>query len=875
LIRVPDAFDAARLRYPGGEFGMAGGAVWWAGLRRARNADDFAIAIGLALALCPAAAAAAEPGVESRLSLFGLTLPDLYGPAGIAVFLGVVVFATVTAILYIRERGRWLKSKSEASTEIERLRADADRAELLLGAEPQFVVSLSGAAEPTIVGDATRVTGGPGGRRALVFGSWVQPRDAAALDAAVADLGKRGERFNLTVTSLSNNAVEVEGRPVAGRAVIRFRDVGPERTERLKVEAQLEEARAALAASRTILDALPHPAWLKNQTRGLVWVNSAYIHAVEATSREDAVRKSADILDARQRLTAEREIDRGGIFHHRGPMVIGGRRAVLDAVEVIGPQGGGGLAVDMTELDQVRSDLERQMQSHVGTLDQLPTAVAIFDQAQRLTFSNQAYRLLWGLEPRFLDSHPSDGEVLEQLRTLRRLPEQANFQEWKRQFLDAYRSLENRETWWHLPDGRTLRVVIRPNPQGGVTYLFDDVSERVELQSKYNELMKVRRETLDALKEGVFVFSTDGRLKLFNRAVAKMWKLPREVLKLKPHIDEIVRLARILAPDVDLWANLKATIAGVTDQRTGFHGRIVRRDESTIDCFAAPLPDGATLVTFTDVTAGVQAEKALKERNEALEKAGRLRNDFIHNVSYELRSPLTTIIGFAQLLDDPRVGPLMPRQIEYIDHIKRSSAALLTLINDILDLQTIDYGDLELSIGPVDVREVIGTVRDGVQDRLAEARIALDVDVADDVRPIEADGKRLRQVVFNLLTNAIGFSEAGQTVRIAAMADDDHLVLTVADQGRGIPQDQLARVFDRFESHTRGTRHRGMGLGLSLVRSFVEAHGGEVTIASEPGKGTIVTCKLPHTARIAPGGTRTEAIETDARTVPNPQIREA
>ncbi len=217
----------------------------------------------------------------------------------------------------------------------------------------------------------------------------------------------------------------------------------------------------------------------------------------------------------------------------------------------------------------------------------------------------------------------------------------------------------------------------------------------------------------------------------------------------------------------------------------------------------------------------------------------------MHHVSYELRSPLTNIIGFTELLGDETVGALNPRQREYADHIMRSSAALLVIINDILDLASIDAGSMELTRERVDVQTTIAAAVRGIGDRLAEADIALVLDVPPDIGSFVADGKRIRQILFNLLSNAVGFSAPGQQVRVCARKDGESLVLEVVDQGRGMPPEVMARVFERFESHTLGTRHRGVGLGLSIVRSFVELHGGRIDIASSPGAGTRVTCTFP------------------------------
>jgi signal transduction histidine kinase len=397
---------------------------------------------------------------------------------------------------------------------------------------------------------------------------------------------------------------------------------------------------------------------------------------------------------------------------------------------------------------------------------------------------------------------------------------------------------------WHLPDGRTMRVVTTPNPEGGVIYLFDDVTERLDLERRYDSLIRVQGETLDNLAEAVAVFGSDGRLRLYNPAFVRMWRLSPEMLSDRPHIEALSGWSRPLHGDHAIWQKLKATITAM-DNREPVVGRIERPDGNVVDCATMPLPDGATLVTFQDVTDTVNVERALRERNEALETADKLKIDFVHHVSYELRSPLTNIIGFAHFLGDPVTGSLTEKQREYLAYITVSTNALLAIINNILDLATIDAGAMTLNLGPVDVRRTMEAAAEGVQDRLIKNGIRLEIRAAPDIGSFVADERRVRQSLFNLLANAVGFSPAGEVVTFAAQRLKDAVVFSVTDRGPGIPADVRDKVFDWFETHSLGSRHRGTGLGLSLVRSFVELHGGSVTLESAVGRGTTVTCVFP------------------------------
>jgi signal transduction histidine kinase len=770
---------------------------------------------------------------------------DITAAAPFAVVGGLALFAAATAFFHVRERRRAGQREAALNAELAELRLRCDRADVVLAAERRIIVSFGHReAEPVIEGDISILGEGASPRRVLAFGSWLTAASAQALEAALDRLKQNGEAFELVLRSGPGRFFEAEGSAVSGQAVLRLREITAERLELTRLRETLATTHGDLEGLQALLDAIPQPVWLRDGEGEILWVNAAYARAVEAHDAGEAVNRRLELLDEPARLASEAQRGKGHSYAARVPAVVAGQRRTLDVVETPTGAGSAGIATDVTELEAMRADLQRQMQAHVRTLDQLSTAVAIFDGAERLVFYNSAYRQLWDLDPAFLDSRPKDGEILDRLRTDRRLPEQADFRVWKKEMLAAYQALEPQEHWWHLPDGRTLRVVGNPDPKGGVTYLFDDVTERVHLESRYNALIRARGETLDSLREGVVVFGTDGRLTLFNPAFAAIWNLEPDLLAGHPHMDEIVALCGHLSEEAD-WSELRAAVTGLHDSRTGHSQRIKRPDGSVVDCVTAPLPDGSTLITFTDVTATVSVERALTERNEALEKTSRLRDDFVHHVSYELRSPLTNIIGFAQLLGDETVGALNEKQREYTSHITKSSAALLAIINDILDLATIDNGTIELDLGPVNVRETIAAAVRGLEDRLAERNVHLVVDVPPSVGFFVADAKRVRQVLFNLLSNAIGVSSNDQTVKVAARKTDDEVVFSVSDEGPGIPADIRARVFDRFESHPTAQRHRGVGLGLSIVRSFVELHGGRVELDSAPGRGTTVSCHFP------------------------------
>src|SRR4029077_8849397 len=231
----------------------------------------------------------------------------------------------------------------------------------------------------------------------------------------------------------------------------------------------------------------------------------------------------------------------------------------------------------------------------------------------------------------------------------------------------------------------------------------------------------------------------------------------------RPHAEAVTAWCQALHDENAVWRNLRASVTAI-DNREPITARIERRDGAVLDLTTMPLPDGATLVTFQDRTDTVNVERALRERNEALEAADSIKIDFVHHVSYELRSPLTNIIGFANLLGDPAFGSLTSKQHEYLGYITTSTNALLALINNILHLATIDAGAMSLNLSSVDIRASMQEAAEGVQDRLLKDNIKLDISAAPGIGSFTADQRRLRQVLFNLLSNAVGFSPAGASV---------------------------------------------------------------------------------------------------------------
>jgi len=676
----------------------------------------------------------------------------------------------------------------------------------------------------------------------LHFPGWLEHDSVDALTAAIKTLRSAGTPFNIGVRTKSNELLEADGRTAGGAAMLRFRPLAGERRQITELAYDARKLGKQVERLSAVLDASPMPVWLRSPDGKLVWVNRAYVKAVEAP-HSDAV------LKAGLEIANEAKIDRSQAnpktgFAGRVHAVIAGAMRALNIHEIDLAEGKAGFAVDMSALEDAEKELDRHIKAHASTLDKLDTAIAIFGPDQRLRFHNAAYAALWPIDSKWLETRPSDGEILDRLRSQRCLPEEANYREWRTKQLSAYTTLEMRETWWYLPDGRSLHVICEQHPFGGVTYLYENATNEIQLQSRYNELIGVQRETLDNLEEGVALFGSDGRLKLFNPVFAQFWNFEIPMLDQEPHIDSLAKRGSQTDTAASAWDEIKSSVTRLDSERSSVNGKLTTT-ERVLQYATVPLPDGNTLLTFSDVSASTRMERALRDRADALEAADRLKNMFLSNVSYEIRTPLTSVLGFAESLQMGIAGPLSAKQKEYVIDIRQSSEELKNIIDAIIDLSAIDAGAMELNLEQIDVSALLQSAAEKLSAAIERRDLTLNIEVAGNVASFVADRQRVEQIVLNLLSNAVGFSTQGGLVRIGARRVGANLQLWVSDSGRGIEPEFQKQAFDRFQSRPVPGGHRGPGLGLAIVKSFVELHEGQVSLLSKINQGTTVLCTFP------------------------------
>lgn len=679
--------------------------------------------------------------------------------------------------------------------------------------------------------------------------------------AALAELAERsastGGGFAMAVRALgSTRVLEVRGSPAPppfepGAVLLWFTDVTDGEGEMAALREQVRRLTAALDALSGLIEAAPFPMWHRGPDLRLAMVNSAYVDAVEAESAAAVVEAGIELVD-----DSDAPAQAAAVHEQREPQArtvpatIAGERRMMRVVEVpLGEAGVAGYAIDVEDREQARADLARFVRAQRDMLDRLSAGVAQFGRDRALIFFNQPFARIFALKAEFLADRPEFNHILDGMREAGNLPEVRDYPDWKQERGRWFTSgLAADEEDWLLPGGKHLRVVAQPLPDGGLLLIFEDRTEQLQLASARDTLLRVRTATFDNLFEAVGVFASDGRLNLWNNRFRELWQFEEELLASHPRVDALTPHIGKKLKNRSHAGLVRELVRSATVERKQRSGRVSLTDGREFEFAAVPLPDGNALFTMLDVTASRTVEAALRERTDALEQADRLKTAFVSNMSYELRTPLTSIAGFAEMLAGGYAGKLPPTAADYVSAILESVVRLGVLIDNVLDLTQSDSGSLLLAEDKVDVAALCEEAAEGLREVAARKDIDFACEIARGVGAVTGDRRRLGQALDNVLRNAFAYTDPGGRVLLHAAGTKKGTEITVSDNGRGIAPADQARVFDRFHRTAvpAAAEEAALGLGLPLARQFVEAHGGTIELVSEVGQGTTVTIRLPR-----------------------------
>ena len=773
-----------------------------------------------------------------------------------AVILGIVLAAWLGAAVWALSTGRRMRREGT------QVQGRYDRLSSLLASAPAapIIIHADGRVEaadrlakwlgkdrvPAFVSELTAPDGG------------LEPDDASALSQEIAAAQRAGRSFALAVRGEgSSRLLLVRGAPAgpvlaeSGGVVLWIFDATDSQSEIQALTSKVEQLRDALEALAGLVEAAPFPMWHRTPDMRLSLVNAAYVRAVDGANAADVIAQGIELVEAIGGLgpeaAAEQALSEDRAVERLVPATIDGERRTMRVVDVpLGEAGVAGFAMDQNELEQARVEHRRLEAAQRDLLDRLSAGVARFGPDRTLGFWNQPFMSLFGLDQEHLADHPVFERVLDRMREARRLPEHRDFPAWRAERRDWFLSPDPREENWLLADGTHLRVYAQPLPDGGLLLIFEDRTEQVQLSSARDTLLRVRTATFDNLFESIGVFSSDGRLSLWNSRFRSIWDISEDLLAQHPRIDELLRAvqSRLAKPQ---QANLvRELVRAATVERKQRVGHVGFADGRIFEFAAIPLPDGNALFTMLDVTDSRRVEQVLRDRNEALEQADRVKTAFVTNMSYELRTPLTTIAGFAEMMSAGYAGDISDSAKEYVDGILQSTNRLGMLIDNVLDLTQGEAGTLPIDRAPVDLAALAKDCVARIKGEASAKGIDLAVSLHETLGQVEGDSRRIGQALDHLLENAVCYSGRGARVLLHGDGSGDSARLVVSDNGPGISPQRRATIFDAAARAEQARSGEKAGIGLPLAKQLAEAHGGSLQLVSEQGQGTMAVIELPR-----------------------------
>jgi len=637
-----------------------------------------------------------------------------------------------------------------------------------------------------------------------------------------------------------------------GAALVWVFDFTESHAEMARLKAAAARATGDFAALVGLIEAAPMPMWFRGSDLTLQLVNQAYVDAVGAESAAEVVQAQIELLEPEEGRTpaeiAAETLRRQAKSERNVAATIHGARRTLRVSDLpLGQEGVAGYAIDIEEQQQVAREFRAFRTAQLALLDQLSVGVALFDAEERLSFANRPFRRLFLLTDEAIEARTPFERFLAEARERGRTPEVRDFPEWRRERAGWFEASATLEEAWPLPGGTHLRILAQPLPDGGLVLIAEDRTEQLALSAVRDTLLRTRTATLDSLFEALAIFAPDGSVQLWNRSFAGTWGLTPELLDAHPSADELLGAIGRNLVNPEEAGLIGAAVRAATLDRREKGGQVQLADGRTLRFAGVPLPDGNGLLTVLDITASQKAEQALRERAEVLDEANALKARFLANMSYEFRTPLTTIGGYAELLKsgaaaDPQAAG------EYVDAILAAVERLTEQVENVLDLSQSEAGLLPIRKERLDLLEFLTTLVREREEAIIAAGLSLDLKGRRG-RVVEADPRQLGRALGNLIDNAIaGTPEGGRIVielRKAPEGAAFAVEIGIADNGRGMTSQELARALGGLKPGTAGAGEKRAGLGIPLARELIEAHDGSFEITSRKGVGTTVTIRLP------------------------------
>ena len=639
---------------------------------------------------------------------------------------------------------------------------------------------------------------------------------------------KNGENFSIVLDTKGKKQVEVK--------TYYFTNEGAKYLFLLK-ESSLQKALLRKSKSLDIYKELhkdwedlvrvsPYPFWIENSKGDILWANAAYQN-LGTTSDEMRINDLTKFVVSIKDLEANSKIVNINLHGTQKKFMFQGEKIKEDSAllkEFLGEELYFGFAQDVTEQLKYKQDLRRLVGGQTQIFESVNTGVAIYGPDTKLDFYNNAYKDLWQLSTEFLDSKPSYVEIIEDIRIRKRLPGHRNFQDFKSQRVQLFKSLtEDYEDMLYLPNGKVLHNRIVPHPYGGIIFIQEDVTKNLSMEGRYQTLQAVQKETLNSMAEGIAVFGSDGILKLYNPAYLGVFKCDDIASDDELHIQELSQKIsmRLHEKNQDRQGELRQTLLNLALDRKAQSGTVKLPRGRIIRYSVVPLPDGANLNSFLDITDSVKAADNLKAKNEALKKMDQFKSEFITRASINLKTPLNSILGFSEILEGEYMGSLTIEQKDYIELIQEEGNRILDMVDNIIDMTALEAPRESIKRSNADLNDLFSEVRTYLNHPQSRKKVRVVFDVDQNLSKFPLDAEKFKRAFFSLFFQlSEHFEELNKITMLAALERKSMLITISASYKAGL-------IGDEQKENLTDDDGGGLNNHFSLAKNLVESHEGK------------------------------------------------
>jgi signal transduction histidine kinase/PAS domain-containing protein len=552
---------------------------------------------------------------------------------------------------------------------------------------------------------------------------------------------------------------------------------------------------------------VPDPIFAKDRNEKLIFFNKAYSHFLEESPQY--------IIENNTKLP-----EKNGFLNAHG------KRYFFEYHEKLYKNFKVCYLKNLTKEQTLIQDIEIHKNHEKALLNHLSVAICIFDSCEYVQFCNTAFLKMFTLKENSLTLDHSMLHVLDLLRKNRKIPDFEDFTQYKKDKQMLFKSqIDIIQETWYLSDGKVIKLSITPYLVSGLVFFFEDISDKINLERGFNTMVAVQKETIDHLHEGILVIGNDYKIRLLNPSLHSILD-----------IDTTGRHFNSLQPifGTDIFQMIQTYIS-------------MRRPEKMecilnkkyLECSYVPLPDGSHLLCLTDISHRFLIEKSMKEKNLLLEQADHLKTEFISHISYEIKSPLNTIMGFLDILTQQYFGHLNERQLDYCKEIHIASQRLLNLVEDMIDLATIETGDLTLNYSIIYLDVFLKSVYDLLYGRAYDQGVEVIIDNQVTWSSFDGDDTCLKHILFNLFNHSMKFTLSGGHILLKVYEEPAGWInFSISDSGTHINFEEIKKVLEH-DNYFREKSHTV--LSLSLVKRLVKLHQGRIFL----DRNFQIICQFP------------------------------